>query len=191
MCEINGQKHEFNNETKNLKFTQSCFEWVESLVSALIVTILVLTFIFKTVIVDGQSMENTLFDHERLIVSNICSNLKNGDIVVIGPIWSLSEHVLIKRVIAVEGQTLDINFDTGKVTVDGVVLDEPYIKEITRLREDGKIPKVIPKDFVFVMGDNRNHSIDSRSSSLGLVHKNEVRAKAKLVIFPFNRIRAL
>ena len=94
----------------------------------------------------------------------------------------------IKRIIAKGGQTFDINFDTGEVTVDGVVLDEPYIKEITRLKEGGEIPSVIPEGYFFVMGDNRNHSSDSRSYKVGLVSEDQIVGKAEFILFPFNRI---
>lgn len=179
---------ELDEKIERTEFTKSCFEWVESLIPALIVSVLILTFVFRIVTVNGSSMENTLLHGDKLIVRNLFYKPSNGDIVVVGPMWRLDEHIIIKRIIAKGGQTFDINFDTGEVTVDGVVLDEPYIKEITRLKEGGEIPSVIPEGYFFVMGDNRNHSSDSRSYKVGLVSEDQIVGKAEFILFPFNRI---
>lgn len=188
MANNNYQNDEKQQDVAVTDFVKSCFEWVDSLVLSLIIMVLLFTFGFRYLTVKGQSMENTLFDGEKLIGRVFAYKPKNGDIVAVGPFPALNDHVIIKRVIATEGQTLDINFDTGEITVDGVVLDEPYIKEITRLREGGEIPKVIPKDFIFVMGDNRNNSTDSRSLSVGAFHKDKVIAKA---FFSINRLKKI
>ncbi len=181
-------KEEMNEQIERTEFTKSCFEWVESLIPALIISILILTFVFRLVTVNGISMENTLFHGDKLIVRNLFYKPSNGDIVVVGPVWGLDEHIIIKRIIATSGQTFDINFDTGEVTVDGVVLDEPYIKEPTRLKEGGEIPNVIPEGYVFVMGDNRNHSSDSRSYKVGLISEDQIIGKAEFIVKPFDRI---
>lgn len=187
----NNKNEEMEKKITRTGFTKACFEWVESLIPALIISVLLLTFVFRLVTVNGISMENTLFHNDKLIVRNFFYKPSNGDIVVVGPVWGLDNHIIIKRVIATEGQTLDINFDTGDITVDGNVLDEPYIKERTRLKEGGEIPKVIPKGYVFVMGDNRNHSTDSRSYKLGLVSKDMIVGKAEFIVSPLDRIRRL
>ena len=112
---------------------------------------------------------------------------KTGDVVVISH-GEIYQEPIVKRVIATEGQTLDINFQTGTVTVDGKVLDEPYIKNLTTRQGDGVIPSVIPKGYIFVMGDNRNRSLDSRSREVGLIDKNNVLGKVQCIIYPFSRI---
>lgn len=189
--EDNNKNKEVNEQIERTEFIKSCFEWVESLIPALIISILILTFVFRLVTVNGISMENTLFHGDKLIVRNLFYKPSNGDIVVVGPVLGLDEHIIIKRVIATGGQTFDINFDTGEITVDGVVLDEPYIKETTRLREGGEIPSVIPEGYVFVMGDNRNHSSDSRSYKVGLIAEDQIIGKAEFIVWPFNRIGRL
>ena len=98
------------------------------------------------------------------------------------------EEPIIKRVIATEGQTLKIDFNTGDVYVDGVLLDEPYIKTPTTDNEGGEIPEVIPEGYVFVMGDNRGNSLDSRSEQIGLIDKRNIIGKAQYIVFPFDRI---
>ncbi|MDY2856686.1 MAG: signal peptidase I, partial [Oscillospiraceae bacterium] len=95
------------------------------------------------------------------------------------------------RVIATEGESLSIDFKTGTVTVNNVVIDEPYIKDLTTKQGDAEIPSVIPKGMVFVMGDNRNHSTDSRFTAVGLIDEKDIIGAAPFVIFPFDRIKAL
>ena len=111
-----------------------------------------------------------------------------GDIVVISHGQNYSEPI-IKRVIATEGQALSINYTTGQVSVDGVILDEPYIKGKTiKLKHSLDIPDRIPEGYVFVMGDNREGSLDSRSTDIGLIPVENIIGKAEWRIYPFDTI---
>lgn len=172
-------------------------EGLDVIISAMIAVILLFVFIFKIPTIDGNSMNNTLFDGERIVISNVGYEPKYGDIVVISRNYNNSsdniDHSampIIKRVIATEGQTVDIDFEKGVVTVDGVELDEPYTRTPTNLSYDIKFPVTVKENCVFVMGDNRNDSLDSRSSSIGdggMVDKRYILGKALFRIFPFNR----
>ena len=123
-----------------------------------------------------------------LIISNFMYTPKYGDIVVISH-GEKYDDPIIKRVIATEGQALSINYTTGEVSVDGVILDEPYIKGKTiKLRHPLDIPDRIPKGYVFVMGDNREGSLDCRSTEIGLIPVENIIGKAEWRIFPFNTI---
>lgn len=170
--------------------TQSCYEWLHTLILAITVVMILLTFVFRLVNVDGQSMMDTLFDKDKVIVTNLCYTPECGDVVVISHGQNLNKPI-IKRVIATEGQTLSIDFNTGTVVVDGAVLDEPYIKDLTVKQGDAEIPEVIPEDMIFVMGDNRNHSTDSRFTTVGLIGEDDIIGKAQFIIYPFDRIKTL
>lgn len=165
-------------------------EWLESIAVSIFIVILVFTFVFRIVIVDGKSMFPTLENGQRLIISHLFYTPKQGDIVVANS-QGLNKTI-IKRVIAVEGQTVDIDFDNHTVSVDGEVLDEPYINEPTARDEGGfEYPIVVPENSIFVMGDNRNHSTDSRSSFVGCISNDDVLGKAIFRIFPLNKFGRL
>lgn len=178
---------EIEKEKRVKRFTNSCFEWMESIVMTVVVAVFVLAFVFRVVNVSGVSMMNTLLDKDKLIITSLFYEPKNGDVVVISHGEEYTEPI-VKRVIATEGQTLKIDFNTGDVIVDGKVLYEPYIKTPTTREEDGEIPEVIPEGYIFVMGDNRDRSLDSRSKEIGLIDKDNVLGKAQLIIYPFSRI---
>ncbi len=171
-------------------FIYNCYEWTETIVEAIIPVVFILAFVFRIVSVSGESMLNTLHNMDKVLVMEWYYKPKNGDVVVIRKGQNLDEP-LIKRVIAIEGQTLGIDFSTGTVTVDGKLLEERYIKEKMWLREDGDIPQKIPKGYSFVMGDNRNNSLDSRSKAVGLIKNEDIKGKAAFVVFPFNRIKSI
>ena len=165
-------------------------EWMEAIVYALVAVVLVFTFLFRIVGVDGESMTPTLQDEDRLIVTHLFYDPQPGDIIVTTQ-PSAVNRPLIKRIIAVEGQTVDINFDTGEVTVDGVTQIEPYIKEPTYNKGDIDFPITVEKGKVFVMGDNRNDSLDSRFSQVGQIDERYILGKAVFRIFPFTSIGGL
>lgn len=170
----------------------SCFEWMEALITALIAVVFIFTFLFRVVSVSGQSMEPTLLSGDRVVVSSYFYNPKPGDIVVITRTVGIDQPI-IKRVIATEGQQVDIDFDRGVVLVDGEVLDESdYIQNgITVQKSDFEFPLTVPEGHVFVLGDNRPMSNDSRSRDVGMVDVRYILGKAEVVIFPFNRFKFL
>lgn len=171
------------------RMAYSIFEWGNTLIAALVIILLLMTFVFRHVTVDGVSMNDTLQNHDHLITTDIFYTPHAGDIVIISHGQNYNK-ALIKRVIAVEGQTLSINYNTGEVVVDGVLLDETYIKGTTKQpnRNPMDIPEVIPEGYVFVMGDNRERSLDSRSEDVGLISVNDIIGKATFRIYPFNSI---
>jgi len=167
------------------------FDWVQCIVFALIVCIIVFLFVGRTVGVVGGSMENTLQDGDRLIISNLFYTPDNGDIVVLRQ-PSFREEPIVKRVIATEGQTIDIDFKKCIVMVDGKALDEPYTKEYGNYKyldpQDFDYEIVVPEGCVFVMGDNRNGSTDSRTESIGCVDTRNILGKVIFRIAPLNKI---
>ena len=159
------------------------FDWVQSLVVALLICVLVFTFVIREVSVSGTSMINTLYDGDRILISNLFYSPRQGDVVVLRK-ESFSTEPIVKRVIALEGQTVDIDFEAGIVYVDGQALDEPYIYEPTRRRIDFDEPVTVPEGCVFVMGDNRNGSTDSRDLRIGCVDVRLIMGKALLIAIP-------
>ena len=131
-------------------------------------------------------MRETLQEQDLLLVLNsaLCGGYEPGDIVIAQRADFKGGAPIVKRVIATEGQTVDIDFVTGSVTVDGVLLHEDYINELTFTEEGTEFPLTVPEGCIFVMGDNRNHSNDSRDSRLGTVDTRYVIGKAVLLAFP-------
>ena len=169
---------------------EEIFDWIESIIFALFVVSLVFTFILRTAIVDGHSMNPTLINSDKLILTKLFYEPKPKDIIAIN-CKGLNEAI-VKRVIATEGQEVNIDFEQGKVYVDGVEQFEPYIKEITK--RDLKAftyPVTVPKNCVFVMGDNRNNSRDSRDPAVGFVSKNDILGHAIFRVYPFKTFGTL
>ena len=161
------------------------YEWTQALVCSVLAVVLLFTFVVRLIGVDGHSMVPTLQDGDRLLVLNALwdSDYEYGDIVVLRK-ESFLEEPIVKRVIATEGQTVDIDFASGSVYVDGELLEEDYINEPTYVEEGTQFPLTVPEGSIFVMGDNRNHSSDSRSSDLGTVDTRYVIGKAVFLLFP-------
>ena len=162
------------------------FSWVETIVVSLVIVSLLFTFIIRPVRVEGDSMRETLHNGDILTILPFFYEAERGDIVVLDS--HEDDKLYIKRIIATEGQTVDIDFVTGAVTVDGETLIEPYIRERTKLEGDVQFPLVVEKGKYFVMGDNRNHSEDSRFSSLGQVSKQDIIGEAIFRLYPFSAI---
>lgn len=165
------------------------YDWIRCILFAISIVVLCLTFVFRLVDVEGSSMDDTLASKDKVIVTNFFYTPKNGDIVVISHGAEYAKPI-IKRVIATEGQTIKLDYENDKIIVDGVVLDEPYIDDSTFGGNFGndksRIPEVIPEGKIFVMGDNRKVSLDSRSSEIGLIDVQNVIGKAQFVAFPFS-----
>lgn len=162
------------------------YEWIHVLIVAVSTVVILLTFVFRLVNVDGTSMKDTLQDNDKVIVTNMGYEPKDGDIIVISH-TEAHKTPLIKRVIAKAGQSLKIDSETGEITVDGVIIDEPYIKDITKTSDSSEIPEIVPEGKIFVMGDNRLVSMDSRSQGVGLIDEIDVIGKAQTIVFPFER----
>ncbi len=160
--------------------------YLHDMVFALTGILLVFMLLFRLVVVSGPSMRQTLEDGDNLILmSNVFyNNPKYGDIVVACKDDYKDGEPIIKRVIATEGQTVDIDFDAGIVFVDGKALDEPYTNTPTNLPEGTKFPLTVEKGHLFVMGDNRNDSKDSRDPQIGLIDKREILGRAIFLILP-------
>ena len=165
----------------------SLYEWVEAAIFSLICVAVVFTFLFRIVGVDGPSMHYTLMNHDRLILTNLFYKPERGDIVVIN---RYTQEPLVKRIIAVGGDTLDIDAETGEVILNGEVLEEPYLDCFTpRNHFTGEV--TIPEGHIFVMGDNRGNSHDSRSGDIGFVSEKDIMGKAVFRIWPLNQFGGL
>jgi signal peptidase I len=161
------------------------YEWVQALVCSVLAVVVIFTFGVRLIGVDGRSMMPTLLNQDRMLVlsSILYDDYRYGDVVVLTKETFLSAPI-VKRVIAVENQTVDIDFESGSVYVDGKLLDEPYINELTFDDEGVEFPLTVPEGSIFVMGDNRNHSNDSRDPRLGTVDTRYVIGKAVAIVFP-------
>ena len=173
--------------------TASCLEYLHDVVYILALILIVFTFCMRVVIVSGSSMFSTLVDGDYLLLINrpLCGEFEQGDIVVLRQDTFRNEPI-VKRVIATEGQTVDIDFEECLVYVDGVALDEPYTKDYGNYSYydqqdfDGEI--TVPEGCVFVMGDNRNGSTDSRTESIGCVDARKILGKVIFRIGPLDKI---
>lgn len=194
-------ENQANRNPKKRPFINEMFEWLDVIVASVVAVVIIFTFLFRIVSIDGSSMENTLMNKERVIISNMFYEPKRGDIVVISRNTqndiinkSAYSEPIIKRVIAVEGDQVNIDFDKGIVYVNGVALVEPYIKEQTKRKHQVVFPVLVPENCIFVMGDNRNDSLDSRSTMIGengMINVKYVLGHAVLRIFPFNKFGGL
>jgi len=185
--------HKSKNNIKKTVLT-----YLHDLVYLLAVVLLVFLVFLRVVVVSGPSMNGTLKNGDYLLLLNgmFFRDYKQGDIIVASKDSFRDGEPIVKRVIATEGQTVNIDFEEGIVYVDGVALDEPYVSTPTNLYEGTTFPLVVEKGHIFVLGDNRNNSKDSRSPEIGLIDCREVLGKAIFLVFPgadanereFNRI---
>ena len=163
---------------------QGMLEWYEALISAALVLVLVFSFVFRIIQVDGSSMVPTLTNGDKLIVWGAGYTPERGDVVIVDSYTTYGKP-LVKRVIAKGGDTISIDYETGTVTVNGEVLQEDYIAEPTYLGYDVEFPYMVPEGTVFVMGDNRNQSLDSRSSYIGCIDEQDILGKVLVCFLPF------
>ena len=162
------------------------YEWVQALVCSVLAVVVLFTFVVRLVRVDGQSMRETLQHGDLMAVVNrpLCGSFDQGNVVVLRKSGFHGGGPIVKRIIAMAGQTVDIDFETGSVFVDGSLLNEPYVRELTFTDEGMDFPLTVPDGCVFVMGDNRNESDDSRNPLLGPVDVRCIIGKAVLVLLP-------
>ena len=168
--------------------------WAQALIAAVVGVVLLFTFAVRLIGVSGPSMQDTLYTGDRLLVLNaMFCDFKAGDVVVINDYNAEPQlnETLVKRIVAVGGQTVDIDFYTGVVYVDGQALDEPYTKEATYTAEGTEFPLTLAEDEVFVMGDNRNHSSDSRDSRIGLIDERYIMGRTFFRLAPLDEIGML
>ena len=174
---------------------QDVYEWVQALVCSVLTVVMLFTFAVRLIGVDGHSMVPTLQHTDRLVVLSpiLCHDYKAGDIVVLRK-GSFSVEPIVKRVIAVGGQSVDIDYASGTVYVDGSPLDEPYIKETMYFPASYTMSQThwdVPEGQLFLMGDNRNGSTDSRDERLGPVDEGYVLGRAVLALWPLNKAGVL
>ena len=162
--------------------------WFTIFCTVMIVLLLLNTFVVKLALVDGHSMDPTLHDNQMLLVFRPGYEPAQGDVVVIHTGKTLfSRDYIVKRVIATEGQTVKIDYDLNEVSVDDVLLSEPYLNYA---EEDPMLPRddravvrcTVPEGCVFVMGDNRNHSADSRSDKYGMIDEGKIVGRVVLPV---------
>ncbi len=166
--------------------------WLQALVMVLVALILIFTFVGRIIGVVGSSMYPTLHDGDLLLLQSIGYTPKQGDVVVLTKEFDAADGPIVKRVIATGGQHVVIDYDAGTVTVDGEVLEEPYINEfMVDPGMDSIHDVVVPEGSIFVMGDNRNHSSDSRNVTLGTVDERYVLGRALWVLLPFQNFGAI
>lgn len=175
-----------NAQTKRLKYAKECFDWYETFVMALAGVVLLSLFGVRMAQVSGRSMEPTLYGGEQVLVQTLTAQPKHGDIVVADGYIPYGDPI-IKRIIGMGGDEIDIDFETGVVKRNGEILQEPYIADATKLSFDVEFPVIVPKGHVFLMGDNRPGSKDSRSSEIGMIDERALLGKVILRTGPLNR----
>ncbi len=161
------------------------YEWIEALLFSVVIILLLFIFVFRTVGVWGPSMEPTLYTDEQIFVSHLFYTPAYGDVVVTTQ-PNAENKPLVKRVIALSGQTVNMDV-SGNIYVDDVRLDEPYIAEPNLVMGNISYPVKVPEGHVFVMGDNRNHSSDSRFHEIGMIDQRYILGRVIVRFAPFNK----
>ncbi len=173
------------------KTRREIYDWIHCLSIALIICVVIFAFFVRLIDVRGTSMNPTLNNGDKMLVSGLFYSPKAGDVVVFKKDEYDPERALVKRVIATEGQVINIDFDNGIVYVDGEAIQEDYIMELTTNKIDFIGPQTVPEGCVFVMGDNRNASTDSRKKEIGMVDSRLILGKAYFVIYPLSQLRTI
>lgn len=195
------QQPEQNREDVERSILGDLLDLIESILCSVFLVFLVFTFLFRIATVEGASMVPALVNGDRLIISELGYTPQQGDVVIINARKSYQldsaqqvveseglNKLIVKRIIALGGQKVDIDFNTGTVMVDDQVLQEGYINTLTTRDEGGmQFPVVVPEGYVFVLGDNRDISKDSRHPNVGFVPESEIMGKALLRVFPLDK----
>ena len=177
--------------TPQEKSRREIYDWIYCLSVALIICVVIFAFFIRLIDARGTSMNPTLNNNDKMLVSGLFYEPKVGDVVVFKKDEYDPERALVKRVIAVEGQVINMDFDRGIVYVDGVPLEEDYIMEPTTNKIDFIGPQTVPEGCVFVMGDNRNASTDSRKKEIGMVDTRLILGRAYAVVYPLSQVRTI
>ena len=175
-----------DKEKEPRSWKQSVLLYVHDLMCMLLMVMLLFLVVFRVILVTGDSMFTTLWDGDYLLLVSelFCGDPEPGDIVVISKQSFDDGSPIVKRVIATQGQTVDIDFESGTVYVDGKALREPYIHNETTNEEGTVFPLTVAENCIFVLGDNRAVSLDSRSPQIGQIDRREVLGKALCLIIP-------
>ena len=174
---------------KNAKLWAYIYQTLAAAVAAVVILFVIFTFCLRGVGVQGASMEPTLHEGDLLAVASL-SDIKSKDVVIITQPNEMDKP-LVKRVIATGGQEVNIDYVSGVITVNGEVLDEPYIAEPTSAQGDVQFPMTVPEGSFFVLGDNRNNSMDSRFSVIGCIDEDYILGVVKFRVFPFSAIEII
>lgn len=171
------------------------YEWLQLFLGCVVAAVVLFNCVARLTRVDGGSMDNTLQHGEIMLIWSLGYTPKQGDIVVLNktsvllPDWT-EPRAIVKRVIATGGQTVDVDYSAGTVYVDGQPLDEPYLPEEMRRPGAPSMQEThweVPEGSIFVMGDNRNYSTDSRDSLLGTIDTDYILGRAVLALWPPDR----
>ena len=173
-------------EEESVTWQKSLLLYLHDLIYLLAVVMVVFMLLFRIVIVSGSSMYSTLWNGDWLLVTGsvLYHEPEAGDIIVASKDSFNDGEPIIKRVIATEGQTGDIDFEAGIVYVDGMALEEDYTYTLTNVQEGIVFPITIADGCIFAMGDNRNGSKDSRHPDIGMIDTREILGRAVFLIFP-------
>ena len=169
---------------KDQQLRLDMYDWIQSLMVALVICIALFIFVVRIIDVSGSSMWPTLKNGDKMIVSDLFYKPKYGDVIVFKTDSYDPNKALVKRVIATEGQEISIDFDRGVVYIVGSPLEEDYVAELTTTKLDFIGPQKVPEGCIFVMGDNRNASTDSRKKEIGMVDERMILGRAYYVAFP-------
>ena len=182
---IFGEQKQTKKEQKS-DWKQNAVLYLHDLIYMLTVILITFLIFFRIVVVNGPSMKMTLLDGDYLLlVSNLFyQEPKHGDVVVVSKDGYDHGKPIVKRVIATQGQIVDMDFENGIVYVDGLPLEEDYINTPTNIDEGTVFPQIVEDGCVFLLGDNRNSSKDSRSPEIGQVDVREILGKVIVLLFP-------
>ena len=186
MDEKKNKKKKKEQVPPEVQARREAYDWIQSLISALLICVLVFVFVLRIMDVHGTSMFPTLNNGDKVLVSDLFYEPARGDIVVFKKDSYDDNKALVKRVVAVAGDVVNIDFEKGVVYVNGEALEEDYIDVLTTTKIDFIGPQTVPDNCLFVMGDNRNASTDSRDKRIGMVDKRLVIGKVLLVVYPFD-----